>query len=340
MDNLIRKILDTGSIEDIKPKSREVVACISTDDLDRDHEVVVSKGLTNKVEAGKSVVMVNHKWDQLPIGKSQWVKCFPHKVLASYKVSENTQSARDVFGLLQDGTLTGHSVGFESEKSVKPTAQDIEERPDWKAAKLIHKNWNLLEYSAVGIPANPNCLTLAVGKGYCPELITFIKGKAIEEQEIIEKAVKMVDKSSELNDCIRSLIGHLKHLDINSIVMKASTIHVNGPGVAHAKSLASAGRISHGAWDQSSVDRSSSNSTSFLGIDSSQDPKNKGHWKFPVISNGQVNRTAVGSAAAYAEKNGYSDIHAAATAIGELCDKHEDKDSAGSQTEPVDDGKD
>lgn len=96
---------------------------------------------------------------------------------------------------------------------------------------------------------------------------------------------------------------------------------INHECVSHAKALIAAGKIGHGAWDESKVDRASSNGSSFLGKDTSMKPEDSGYWKFPIISDGKVNRKALGSAQSYAEQNGDSEIASAAKSLSEESDR-------------------
>lgn len=212
-----KKITKTYDAQlDVNEGKREVLAIISTNAVDRDGEVVNPKGLKKKNYAGNPVVMVNHDYQTLPIGKALWVKADDDKVLAKYKVSDATQLARDVFGLLQDGTLNAHSIGFVANYSSKPTSQEKNARPELKDAKLIHRDWELMEFSVVGIPANPEALTLAVSKGYSQETLKFIGMMEGIQTQIVEKAITEVAKPNpkQLSEAIYEAAKKL-HITIN-----------------------------------------------------------------------------------------------------------------------------
>lgn len=190
-DTKLLKVFDKAELR-VEADKREVLAIISTDSIDRDGEIVLPKGLKKKNYAGNSVVFYNHDYqNSLPIGKSLWVKEADGKLLAKTYISDKTQFARDVFALMQDGVLNAFSIGFISRSSSAPTEKEVKARPEWKGAKTIHREWELLEYSVVGIPSNPEALALAVSKGVSPDTIKFLSTEnSLEEKEEVEAQVE------------------------------------------------------------------------------------------------------------------------------------------------------
>jgi phage head maturation protease len=232
MSDLIKKVYSAElQVEDSK---REVLAVISTDAVDRDKEVVLPKGLKRKNYAGNPVVFLNHDWQSnplsLPIGKSLWVKADGNKILAKTYISDKTQLARDVFGLLQDGVLNAFSVGFLPLVSSAPTAKEIKARPDWSSAKSVIREWDMIEYSVVGMPCNPEALALAVSKGYSKQTIDMISGKAAATAQAAAEVVaeiKTNEEASKLSkkELIRLLSkrieGGFVNVDVDAVVSKA-----------------------------------------------------------------------------------------------------------------------
>jgi HK97 family phage prohead protease len=221
--NKVTKTFD-GAIDDVNVGKREVVAVISTDAIDRDGEVVSPKGMKKKHFAGNPVVMVNHDYQTPPVGKALWVKADGNRILAKYTITDKTQLGRDVFALIQDGILSAHSIGFISNYSSKPTTKEVNERPDLKGAKLIHRDWNLLEFSVVGIPANPEALTLAVSKGVVSDetlkCLTYGKCKEGNETAVIEEAITQVE-SAQSEDLADAIYEAAKRLNVNIDVHQA-----------------------------------------------------------------------------------------------------------------------
>ena len=147
------------------PGKREIIACISTTAVDRQNEVVLPTGMLRKNHAGMTV-FYNHDTTR-PIGVTQWIKPHNGRILAKFRCTDKTPFARDIFALAQDGVLRTYSIGFRSLESSPPTAAELREHPDWAEALRVHRSWELLEFSLVGVPANPEALMLAISKGIC-----------------------------------------------------------------------------------------------------------------------------------------------------------------------------
>lgn len=178
---------------------REVVSIINTSAIDRDGEVVQPKGMRKKNFQGNPVVFANHSYmfdpKALPIGYSKWVKASTDSagndvIIAKTYISDKTQEARDVFGLMQDGVMRAFSIGYESLRASKPTTQEINVRQDLKKCKSIVRDWDMIEYSAVGLPCNPEALALAVSKGYSTKMIDILSGKTANTEQV---AVEIID---------------------------------------------------------------------------------------------------------------------------------------------------
>ena len=199
--------------------TREVVAIISTDSVDRDKEVVLPSGLDKKNYGGNPVVLYGHDWQGLPIGTTRWVKQQGGQLIAKYYISDKTEFARDVFGLLQDGVLKAHSIGFNVLEASEPTTREIKKRPDWADAKNVIRKWELLEFSVVAIPANPDAIALAVAKGLSEDTRqhlgkTWEPRKTViewdeEEKTIIEKPVPIKRDTTELKKRLKRFIDGL-----------------------------------------------------------------------------------------------------------------------------------
>ncbi len=157
-----QKTFEAGTLE-TAPGRREIVACISTAAVDRQNEVVLPTGMLRKNHGGMTV-FYNHDTTQ-PIGVTQWIKPHHGKLLAKFRCTDKTPFARDIFALAQDGVLRTYSIGFRPLESSPPTAAEIRQNPQWSSATRIYRSWELLEFSLVGVPANPEALMLAISKG-------------------------------------------------------------------------------------------------------------------------------------------------------------------------------
>ncbi|MGC8553758.1 MAG: HK97 family phage prohead protease [Phycisphaerae bacterium] len=171
----LRKAFD-ASLVDVVPGKREVVACISTGSKDRDNEVVQPDGLVRKHYAGLTV-FYDHD-TRLPIGVTQWVKSDANRVLAKYRISDKTEFSRDMFAMAQDGVLTGYSIGFLSREDSPPSTAEIAASPALAGVRRIYRKWELLEFSLVGIPSNPEATMLAISKKVSADTLARLQWKA------------------------------------------------------------------------------------------------------------------------------------------------------------------
>lgn len=176
MEEAFRKSF-TAEFEDINPGSREVVAVISTDAVDRDGEVLIPKGLKKKNYAG-IVVDLNHNHDN-PVGVCRWVKSEPSRIIAKYRVSDKTELSRDVFNLIQDGILKFHSVEGRASAASKPTGDDIKINKSWAGAKRIVREWELFGFAVCAQPVNPEAIAMLVSKGYSTQSIELFTGAPV-----------------------------------------------------------------------------------------------------------------------------------------------------------------
>ena len=164
--SMLRKAFE-GQLIEVQAGRREIVACISTSAVDRDGDVLLPEGLVRKNYSGLTV-FYNHD-TALPLGAAQWVKKSGDRVLAKYRCTDKTQFGRDMFALAQDGVLNSYSVGFLPGEFSNPMPEEIARRPELKQARRIYRKWELLEFSLVGIPANPEATMLAISKKVAPE---------------------------------------------------------------------------------------------------------------------------------------------------------------------------
>ena len=145
----------------VDPTHMLVRAVISTADPDRAGDVIVPGGLRNADEYLRNpVVLWAHQRSLPPIGTCERLTIEADRIVAETKFSASSPFALDVFTLYAEGVLRGWSVGFVPVKvhSMPPSR----ERPQ---GGVCYPEWDLLEYSAVPVPENPQALTLAVRKG-------------------------------------------------------------------------------------------------------------------------------------------------------------------------------
>jgi hypothetical protein len=151
---------------------REVVHWITTDCVDRSNEVVLSTGCRTGNFDLNRVVMYGHARGKptegeagLPVGKNLWLKSASRPdgtngILARTLFDDDPFALR-VCGKYKSSMMTAWSVTFIPIDFGPPTREEIKRRPDWADADTIYRTWELVEYSAVAIPDNPEVVTVA-----------------------------------------------------------------------------------------------------------------------------------------------------------------------------------
>jgi HK97 family phage prohead protease len=140
---------------------RTVTAVISTDLVDRDNEVMLPKGGNFEQFLKNPVVPWAHSYHEPPIGKAEWLTRGRKQINAKVQFAD-TAFAEEIFQLFKGGYLNAFSIGFIPKNSHAPTPDEIKKKPEWAEARRIIDEWELLEFSAVPVPANPEALATAV----------------------------------------------------------------------------------------------------------------------------------------------------------------------------------
>jgi phage head maturation protease len=159
----------------IEPKAvdedeRSIKSVITTDSLDRDCEVVLTKGLNFKDLKNSGAVLFMHDPSKV-VGRNAWVQKEKAGAAGMQAIAKTifakTELAEEVFQLIKGGFIKGWSIGMDwmSQKRRDLTEKDLKSRPDWAGASAVIEKASVLEYSAVSIPANAEAVTLAYERG-------------------------------------------------------------------------------------------------------------------------------------------------------------------------------
>ena len=154
MDKMFKTF--TSEIKGIDEHEMTLTAYVSTGARDRSDEVLEPGGADMRGFKANPVVMFAHRYDQPPIGKALWIKKDGDGILAKIKFA-STDFAKEIFGLFKEGFMKAFSVGF--------IPKEWEDGDGQKKARRTFTKWELLEFSAVPVPANPEALMLAVQRG-------------------------------------------------------------------------------------------------------------------------------------------------------------------------------
>lgn len=179
-------------VSSVDEDSRTVVAVISSASVDRDKEVLLPKGANFDNYLKNPVVLWGHQSSDPPIGKALWVKRGQKQITAKVKFA-TTERAEEIWELFKGGYLNAFSVGFIPIKGHQPTPDEIRKMPEWAEARFVYDEWELLEFSPVTVPANPDALRLALESGKVKICKEVKKDMAIkDEKETDIDAVKQV----------------------------------------------------------------------------------------------------------------------------------------------------
>ena len=177
----------------INKSERSTVDYISTKAVDRDGDIVVPNGAILDHYRKNPVVLFGHNYNDLPIGKSLWIKKDEKGLISKTQYAKH-QKAEDIFQYRSDGFPMAKSIGFIPLSVVEEADFDGLDlkaleltKEDLKGASRVYPEWLMLEYSDVPVPSNPEALQLAISKG----VITMEEAKEASERkafvvEIIE----------------------------------------------------------------------------------------------------------------------------------------------------------
>lgn len=155
---------------------RADVSWISTEDIDRDREVVVSKGMNDAHFKLNPLVTLQHAYWRPPVGRSLWrrrvkdgptvgIKAKTHYPPRPDGWADDCWDPDTTFALVKAGLLPGKSIGFIALKSHTPSSQEVADRPGLSDVRRVIDEWLLIEYACVYLPANQAALVEAVSKG-------------------------------------------------------------------------------------------------------------------------------------------------------------------------------
>lgn len=177
---------------------RSFVATITTETVDRDGDVVLAKGLDFENFLKNPVVLLGHPMGiegiaDLPIGRATWIKAKGRKVIAEVAPAP-TDMGNEVFDLIKGGFLNAVSIGFRSIDAGPPTEKELRKHPEWAGANRIFRESELVEFSVVNVPANPDALISAIRKGHirlsAPTMQAFFEHEIYPPQP--ERSIKRI----------------------------------------------------------------------------------------------------------------------------------------------------
>ena len=173
---------------------------ISSEVVDRDGDTLIAKGCDFENFAKNPQFLSFHNYHEYPLGiPKNWgvegdsVYCdvyFPTVEELSTDPEQASEKAKLVdftYHCYKTGMLNAVSVGFIAK--------------DTKTGGFIVKNWELLEFSAVAVPANQDAIAQAV------------KSFGDNGRQIVDPTEKCIELEKQLNECHKKMVEMCKKLD-------------------------------------------------------------------------------------------------------------------------------
>ena len=153
-NEMVRKQFIT-KIEETNEENRTITFVLSTENVDRDGDVIRADGWILDNFLKNPVVLFAHKYDELPVAKALrvWVENGQLKATAKFATEKENPLAENVYQLYKNGYMNAVSVGF----------IPIEYEEKEKGYEYVKQE--LLEFSCVPVPANPEALISLAVKG-------------------------------------------------------------------------------------------------------------------------------------------------------------------------------
>lgn len=200
MDTIIKTTAGEINKSNINEEEMSVVHYISTIDKDVYDDVVIPDGIDYADFRKNPVVLYMHNSYSKPIAKNLWLKTDSRGVLAKTQFDKNGEEGAEIFRLIKEGFLNAWSIGFMINKF------------DYVGNTRMIKEWKLLEYSAVPIPANPNALTLALENVKCAN----VRDAIMQTKEYQQSVVKAALAQSEEIEKLKSEMQEMEKCNLKS----------------------------------------------------------------------------------------------------------------------------
>lgn len=143
-------------IEQLDDNEKSFIAIASTEDEDRDKDIIRQDGWNLKNFKKNPMVPWSHDYWSIPVAKSlrTWVDKASKKLLFKPQFDADDDQSMKIFNKYKNGFLKSFSVGFKGQEF-----NWRDEENHWGGGIEFTKQ-ELLEISAVTVPANPNALVL------------------------------------------------------------------------------------------------------------------------------------------------------------------------------------
>jgi hypothetical protein len=173
-------MVTSGAPTELLNGERADVSWITTEEPDREGEIIRAGGMNDAHFALNPLVTLNHCYGQPAVGRSLWRKKardgsrlgIKAKTLYPPRPPDWTEPwlPDATFALIKAGLLQGKSIGFLRLKAHAPTSAEVAARPELAGVRRIVDEWLLVEYACTTLPVNPFAVVEAVSKSLvCPQ---------------------------------------------------------------------------------------------------------------------------------------------------------------------------
>jgi hypothetical protein len=177
-DRQLCRLVTAKAPTEVMDGERADVSWITTEEIDRDNEIVIARGMNDSHFRLNPIVTMNHAYCQAPAGRSLWRKRAKDGPLVGVKAKTQYPPRPagwtgdwlpdSVLALIQAGMLQGKSIGFIRLKSHAPSSHEIAATPALAQVSRIIDEWLLIEYACTFLPMNQAALVEAVSKSGVP----------------------------------------------------------------------------------------------------------------------------------------------------------------------------
>lgn len=178
MGEILRKTYLASETKVADGQDRTLVVKISTSTPDRSRDIVRPEGVQLDNYVRNPVVAFGHNYSGLSIGKTVDIQKVTEGIIAKVEFTPKGvyPLADQLYEMYKGGFMNAWSIGFIPKKWV-----------DKEDGGRDFQEWELLEYSAVLVPDNPEALTLLRSKGVDVEPLEKAMSEVKEEEDISDK---------------------------------------------------------------------------------------------------------------------------------------------------------
>lgn len=174
----MKKLFAKGYVEKAEDNGVLQVAIASDNSVDRDGERIDANGWDFQNFEKNPVLLWAHDYREAPIGKVLEIMKDGNRILFKPQFAiDISEKAKQIFEMYKSGIMNAFSVGF------IPREWKDEAGANGRNVRTFTRT-ELLEISAVPVPANPNAVVLARGmKGLSPEIVNELNADFKDPEE-------------------------------------------------------------------------------------------------------------------------------------------------------------